>query len=67
MQTIELARERVCQSLLDRINVFDKMLIEAEQEDNREQARKIFKLQSNTLYRGVKCTIIQRGRSFKTI
>ena len=51
MQTIELARERVCQSLLDRINVFDKMLIEAEQEDNREQARKIFKLQSNTLNR----------------
>jgi hypothetical protein len=51
MQTIELARERVCQSLLDRINVFDKMLIEAEQEDNREQARRIFKLQSNTLNR----------------
>ena len=51
MQTIELARERVCQSLLDRINIFDKMLIEAEQEDNREQARKIFKLQSNTLNR----------------
>ena len=51
MQTIELARERVCQSLLDRINVFDMMLIEAEQEDNREQARRIFKLQSNTLNR----------------
>ena len=51
MQTIELARERVCQSLLDRINVFDKMLIEAEKEDNREQARRIFKLQSNTLNR----------------
>ena len=50
-QSTELARERVCQSLLDRINVFDKMLIEAEQEDNREQARRIFKLQSNTLNR----------------
>ncbi len=51
MQTIEIARERVCQSLLDRINLFDKMLIEAEQEDNREKARKIYKLQSNTLNR----------------
>ena len=53
MQTkqLEVARERVCQNLLDRLLVMDKMLEEAELEDNKVQLRKVFKLQTNTLYR----------------
>ena len=49
--TIEAARERVCQTLLDRILVMDKMLEEAEQIDNQTQLRKIYRLQTNTINR----------------
>ena len=50
-QSTELARERVCQTLLDRVNVFDKMLEEAQLEDNQTQFQKIYRLQSNALNR----------------
>ncbi len=51
MQTIELARERVCQSLLDRITVMDRMLEEAQLDDNMTQLKRVYRLQSNALNR----------------
>ena len=51
MQSTELARERVCQTLLSRVDVFDKMLEEAELEDNQPQLKRIYRLQSNALNR----------------
>lgn len=50
-QSTELARERVCHALLDRITVMDKMLEEAELEDNQPQLKRIYRLQSNALNR----------------
>ena len=51
MQSTELARERVCQTLLSRVDVFDKMLEEAELEDNQPQIRRLYRLQANALNR----------------
>ena len=47
----ELARDRVCQTLLDRIIVMDKMIEEAELHDNLTKIRQIYLLQNKTLNR----------------
>ena len=51
MQSTELARERVCQTLLSRVDVFDMMLEEAELEYNQPQIRRLYRLQANALNR----------------
>ena len=50
-QSTELARDRVCQTLLDRIIVMDKMIEEAELHDNLTKIRQIYLLQNKTLNR----------------
>ena len=50
-QSTELARDRVCQTLLDRIIVMDKMIEEAELHDNLTKIRQLYLLQNKTLNR----------------
>ncbi len=47
----ELARDLVCQTLLDRLIVMDKMIEEAELHDNQTKIRQIYLLQNKTLNR----------------
>ena len=51
MQIITQARERVCQSLLNRITAFDHMIEEAEEVENPEKIKAYFIRQTSLLNR----------------
>ena len=51
MQIIIQARERVCQSLLNRISAFDQIIEEAEEVDNPEKMKAYFIRQTSLLNR----------------
>ncbi len=51
MPIITQARERVCQSLLNRITAFDHMIEEAEEVDNPKRMQAYFLRQTNLLNR----------------
>lgn len=50
-QTTSKARDRVIQSLLNRVSVYDDKLSESEDKQDLDQLKKIYIAQSNLLYR----------------
>ena len=50
-QTTSKARDRVIQSLLNRVSVYDDKLSESEDKQDFDQLKKIYIAQSNLLYR----------------
>ena len=50
-QTTSKARDRVIQSLLNRVSVYEDKLSESEDKQDLDQLKKIYIAQSNLLYR----------------
>ena len=51
MQTINQAKERVCKSLLSKVNHFDKLLEETDLTTEKDKIEKLYSFQSKLLTR----------------
>ena len=51
MNTITQAKERVCQSLMNRVDYFDQLLKETDLTKEKEKVRSLHKYQTQLLYR----------------
>ena len=51
MNTIIQAKERVCQSLMNRVDYFDKLLQDTDLENENEKVKRLFNYKTQLLYR----------------
>ena len=51
MNEINLAKARVCQSLMNRVEYFDKLIDESDYQKDQEKISKLFTQQTYLLYR----------------
>ena len=51
MNTITEAKEQVCQSLMNRVDYFDKLLQDTDLENEKEKVKRLFNYKTQLLYR----------------
>ena len=51
MNTINEAKEQVCQSLMNRVDYFDKLLQDTDLENEKEKVKRLFNYKTQLLYR----------------
>ena len=51
MNTITEAKEQVCQSLMNRVDYFDKLLEDTDLENEKEKVKRLFNYKTQLLYR----------------